>query len=308
MKKWQQTGDIGNNIGFSIMLFLIKILPHALLILIAFPVSAIYFFVAGTARKAIRKYLDKVEPLAGKKLSVWKSFVAFSITLIEKCEGWVGKVNYSHLHFRDDSVDELNNTLKSGKGVFLIVSHIGSAEEMRALSEELSKNKLGMKIPVLSLVDFEVTDKFNSMLKKLNPDSMLNLLSVRDLSIDGIERIQTTLDDGGIVIIAGDRSGDRNIEVDFLGEPAQFPFGAFYLPLLFESPSFFCVCVRTRDMSLKKSYEIYVELNMNGFEKPGKSARKAFAESSCKKYAVFLEKLVQKYPYQWYNFYDFWSK
>ena len=308
MKKWQRTGDLGSAFWFSVMLSLVRILPHAVLVLIAFPVSAVYFVIASGARKATRKYLDKVASFTGRKLSVWKSFLAFSITLIEKCEGWAGKLDYSHLHFHADSVDEFNDALKSGQGVFLIVSHLGSSEEMRALSGELAKNKLDMKIPVLSIVDFDVTGKFNAMLKKLNPDSMLNLFSIRNMGPEGIGIIQETLDRGGIVIIAGDRSGDRNIETDFLGESAPFPFGAFYLPSLFGVPSYFGICVRSRDISFKKSYEIYVERNRNKPEGQTKSARKLFAGASCSDYAVFLEKHTLEYPYQWYNFYDFWSK
>lgn len=308
MKKWQRVEAVGGDFALALMFRLVKILPHALSVAIAVPVSVVYFITARKARKAIRGYLDKAEKATGRKLSTWKSFLAFSITLIEKIEGWAGKMNYSHLHSKTSGVEKFNATLKSGKGVILITAHLGSAEELRALSTDFSEIELGRKAPILSVVDFDGTAKFNSMLKKLNPDSMQNLLSINSMTIADIEKIQETLADNGIVVIAGDRSGSRNIDAEFLGEPAPFPFGAFYLPALLAAPSFFGVCVRSADISFKKSYEIYVEENRATPAQGNKAGRRMFAEASCKNFAAFLEKNTLKHPYQWYNFYDFWRK
>ncbi len=307
-KSWQQETSVGSSLALTVMLALIRVLPHIVLVLIAVPVSFFYYIAAGKARKAMREYLDRIELITGRRFNTWKSFLAFSITLIEKCEGWAGKITCRNLRFKTAGVAKFNDTLKTGQGVFLITSHLGSAEELRALAAELSVNELGKQIPVLSLVDFEVTDKFNDMLKKLNPDSMLNLLSVRTISLSSIEQIQTVLDSGGIVIIAGDRSGDKNIDAEFLGSAAAFPFGAFYLPAMLGVPSFFGICVRSSDISFAGSYEVYVEENSTRLEKDSKTARGVFAEQSCRSYVSFLEKYVLQYPYQWYNFYDFWRK
>lgn len=91
-QSWQQETSVGSSLALTVMLALIRVLPHIVLVLIAVPVSFFYFIAAGKARKAMREYLDRIELITGRRFNTWKSFLAFSITLIEKCEGWAGKI------------------------------------------------------------------------------------------------------------------------------------------------------------------------------------------------------------------------
>ncbi len=305
MRVWQEMEEAGGALGVEMLSALVRILPHPILVLIAIPVSLFYYATSAQARAAIKLYASHIEKATGRKISAWKCFFAFSITVIEKCESWVGKINVNRLDIQGDA-EVLHDLLKNGKGVFLIVSHLGNSEELRALSDELSVMGLNRKIPILSIMDIDVAGRFNKALKGLNASSSFNILNVRKITMESIEEIESVIERGGIVVVAGDRAADRNIMVPFLGEAAPFPLGAFSLPAMMSAPSFFAVCVRKKDISLKKEYAVFVKTSCSNWDGMTRKERKAKVEKTCLDYVRFLEAALLRHPYQWFNFYDFW--
>lgn len=305
MKRWQ-TEEVGGAWVFVLMSFLFRILPHFLLVLIAYPVSLFYFLFGAKARQGLKSYHEHIQSITGRKLNPYLHFLSFSITLVEKAESWIGKIGYRHLNFTDDDVDLFNESLIKGQGVIALVSHVGSSELLRALSAELAKERVGHQIPITCIVEFEVTDKFNSMINKLNKDSTLNLMSTRSLDIGSIERLQKTVSDGGIIIIAADRPSARNLELEFLGSKAEFPYGAFYLASLIDAPTFFVHLVRRRDFGIRRCYDVFVRKNSTAIAGDGRKDRRLYAERTAQGFVENLEENCLRHPYQWYNFFEFW--
>ncbi len=307
MKRWQ-TEEVGGAWVFILMGILFRILPHFLLVLIAYPVSLVYFILGKKARLGLRSYHENIRKLTGKRMSPYLHFLSFSITIVEKAESWIGKIRYEHLHFNGDDVDVFNRMLIEGQGVIALVSHVGSSELLRALSSSLAKERVGHQIPITCIVDFEVTDRFNSMINRLNRDSKLNLMSTRNMDLGSIERLQKTISDGGIVIIAADRPSERNLRLEFLSQVAEFPYGAFFLASAIDAPSFFVHLVRRKDFGIRRCYDVFVERNGNVPSGEGRSQRREFAERSARSYVSNLEKNCLRHPYQWYNFFEFWRR
>jgi len=94
----------------------------------------------------------------------------------------------------------------------------------------------------------------------------------------------------------------RSISCDFLGKTAQFPEGPFIVASLLSCPVYFLFC-------LKKDgkYEVYLEKLADPLELP-RATRQEGIEEVVMKYAGLLEKHCLTFPYQWYNFFDFWQK
>lgn len=307
MREWQGIEEVGGSLAFRTMGFLLKIVPHSLLVLIAYPVSLFYYLCAPKARHSVAYYLKVIGRANGRRYFTYPLFLSFSITLVEKGEGWSGKIGVGKLHFIDDDHELFNNRLKEGKGCVALVSHVGSAEELRSLSRALQEEFVHKEVPIICIVDFDITEGFNSMLKRLNPDSQLNLMSIKSIGPESMIQLQEVIDAGGIVVIAGDRVADRNIELEFFGEAAEFPFGAFYLASLLEAPAFFVTCVRRKDFGLKRSYMVLVEKNPARLREDSRKARREFAYETAANYARNLESVVKRHPYQWFNFFAFWK-
>jgi len=305
--KWKEEKEVGSALALKVTFLLIKAFPHTLLALVAFPVSFFYYIFAHRQRKCIKRYLDNLYSVTGKRHFAYTVFLSFSLALVEKAECWGGKLRLKDFRTHDDDYKLFNDSLRKGKGAVLITSHVGSSEALRAVSDELkdANGKSGLK--TLSIVDFDGTDKFNAMLKKLNPESMLNLMSINRMDSESIEEMQRTVTEGGIVIIAGDRAGGKNLEEDFLRKRASFPLGAFYIPLLIDADVYFVGAFRRKDIGIKKGYDISVrKFDMEAH--PGKrSERLEAAKKMLRGYSSFLEDAVTSHPCQWFNFFDFWE-
>ena len=306
MRDWQKNEEIGSAWVIKLTGVLLRFLPHAILVLLAYPVSFFYYLAAPKARRSLRTYIENFHAHTGRRLHVYPFFLSFSITLVEKGESWAGRVSTSKLQYSGDTEAFLKR-VRNREGMVMLMSHLGSAEEFRALKAQLEKETVGGEIPGLSVVDFEVSDKFVSMLKSLNPKVTDDLLSIRTMDVSSIERMSDVAGKGGLVAIAGDRSASRNFLESFFGKDAAFPYGSFYIPALLGIPVYFMHCVRKNTFGFRKSYVLDIKEPESRVKGDSRKARQEYAKELCREYARNLEELCLRYPYQWYNFFDFWS-
>ena len=89
--------------------------------------------------------------------------------------------------------------------------------------------------------------------------------------------------------------------VPFLGSPAPFSTGPYILASIMECPVYLLSCVRDG-----AGYRVALELFAEKIELPRHSRQAAIAAHAAR-YAQWLEAQCLAYPYQFYNFYDFWS-
>ena len=292
--------------GMALMGLCFRIFPHWLLCLIAVPVSFVYYLSSPSARKAVKRYLSRIP---GHK-HVYGCFYGFALTLIEKLEGWAGSLHYQNLRFGDDDLEELRSRLHAKKGAIFFASHLGNVELMRALASA-GETGLNEKIEILSLVYFKGTARFNDMLKKLNPKSMIHLIDASTIGPDAIGRMQEVLDGGGIVVVAGDRTSlsnpGRSLDIPFLGKEAPFPFGVFYLATLLDAPSYTVLFCRSGDLSWRREFDMRVWKNPD-IDRSSRKGRMKGARTLAETYARRLEEGCLEHPCQWGNFYDFWKE
>jgi len=115
--------------------------------------------------------------------------------------------------------------------------------------------------------------------------------------------LNSALDQGEIIIMTCDRiqGSEKHVACDFLGKKAYFPIGGFQLAAMKEVPVLFISVMKHRF----KKYHIVVE-NISAEPKEGEG-HKAIATKMAHRYVEALERLVIRYPEQWFNFYDFWK-
>jgi predicted LPLAT superfamily acyltransferase len=294
------------------MLFIFKILPVVILRLLCFPVGFCYFLFSKRAREHSRLYLERLSSArsGGRKLNPIKHIIAFSLALVEKIEAWSGRVQFSRIHFQDDDMPEFAEGLERGEGIFLISSHLGNMEFIRALAD-FNRTGISREIPVNILADFSVTAHFSRMLQKLNPKSMTRLISVKDFGPQAIVQLQEKLAAGELAVVAGDRTSanteSRHLLFPFLGCDAAFPYGPFFLAALSEATLYTVFAVRQKDLSLSSHYDLHIHKSPVSFDCP-RHERDSRITALCHWYVSLLERYCKENPYQWYNFYDFWKQ
>ncbi len=111
------------------------------------------------------------------------------------------------------------------------------------------------------------------------------------------------LEEGHIVGMPGDRlfGSQKSVSCDFLGAPARFPLGPFALAVQREVPMLSIFVVKEST----KRYRIFVDRIDSGESSLPKRQR---MEQAARSFSAQLERLVRRYPTQWFNYYDFWEQ
>lgn len=307
-RHWSRQKEQGSGWMRGLTLFFIRILPGVVVRIFAIPIGFFFWLFSFSQRKAIKTYLKKVRP--GHRAYTLPLFLAFSITIIEKVESWAGKITFGKIHFQDDDITRIWKELEQGQGACLICSHLGNMEMLRAIAD-YGQIGVSRRVPVVSIVDFKVTAGFNRMIEKANRNAMHNIISAYDIGPDTILMLQNHVAAGGIVVIAGDRtapgSQDRSFDIPFLGTPAPFPQGPFVLASLLEAPTYYVFAARQKALSVGAEYNMHI--HRSGIVFSGSRAeKKTQVRSMAAEFVGLLEKYCNKYPYQWYNFYEYWEK
>ncbi|MCJ7557930.1 MAG: hypothetical protein MUP90_13580 [Gammaproteobacteria bacterium] len=193
----------------------------------------------------------------------------------------------------------LIEALENGKGAILITSHFGNTEICLALSK---------RIPAIRNVNALVFDnhapRFGEALRKINQEAALNLFNIDLVGIDTAIRLQEMIDRSELIAIAADRTpvgtSQRTQPVKFLGDYAFFPEGPWILAHILRCPVFMLSCAREGER-FKVEFHPLADLVHLPRESRSEDVRLLIQE-----FATLLEKWVIRYPYQWYNFYDFW--
>lgn len=184
--------------------------------------------------------------------------------------------------------------LNAEKGCIIASSHVGNFEISGYLLSQDKKKMHGIifggEAEVVQRLRLQVLGSHNVHLIPVTAD------------MSHIFQIHAALTAHEIVSMPCDRvfSGNKVVELDFLGAKATFPAGAYYLAEQFGIGmlAFFVM----KESALH--YHIYVR-PLEVADSITKREERVKAWASC--YVKELEAILRFYPEQWYNFYSFWN-
>ena len=295
---------IKTNKPLLLLLVLFKYIPGVLVRALIYPVSFFYWVFAAEARKSAKEYQLRLREFTGrnipKRISPYRQFLSFSLCVLEKMEGWLGKIKFSKIQYQNDDITSILDLLKEGKGAMLITSHLGNMELLRSLSDY---NYV--------IMDMDINSNFSNTLKSVNPKVSFNVINSNEIGPDSIVTLMDAVEKGALVVIAGDRtspySKDKNLKISFLGKDASFPYGVFLIPALMKVPVYFMFGLRSRLSIFNPKQNVYIEKCHTDFNCP-RSEREERIVQCCGEFVARLEKYCILYPYQWYNFFNFWEQ
>ncbi|MFA5499578.1 MAG: lysophospholipid acyltransferase family protein [Candidatus Omnitrophota bacterium] len=187
-------------------------------------------------------------------------------------------------------VDNLEESLKRGKGVILLSAHLGNWELGGYVM-----GKLGY--PINAVVLSHKNEKVNQFF--IDQRGMGNFKSIEiGASLRGCYK---TLKGNELLALLGDRNfSSTGIMMDFFNKPALMPKGPPALSIRTGAaivPTYF---IREKDDSFTMI-----------FEKPIYPApavdEEAAARDLMKQYLASIENMIRQYPGQWYVFREFWG-
>jgi predicted LPLAT superfamily acyltransferase len=264
-----------------------------------------YFYLAQPQRRqASREYLGRLKQAlnAGPGPSawaVWRHFWAFAETAVDKLLAWDPAWDGGDVTFHGHQ--PLLDRLAAGKGFLLVGSHLGNLEVGRALGR-LHKGR-----PITVLVHTLHAQKFNDLMRSINPRSQVDLIQVTQMGPATAALLRERIDAGGVVLIAGDRvpvgGGARGVvRAPLLGAEAAFPLGPWVLASVLECPVhlYFCLGGAGR-------WDMHFEPFADKVLLP-RGGREQAAQALAARYAERLGYYCSLAPLEWGNFHSPWSE
>jgi predicted LPLAT superfamily acyltransferase len=288
MAEWEGKSK-GTTTGYKIFIFLIKNIGlNAAYFLLAF-VSFYYFVFNQKQTQIIFNYFREKH-----KQSFWKSWVntyrnyfVFGQTIIDKVAIAAGLENKFTYEF--DGIENIHQLAKDDSAGIMISAHIGNFELAQHFMDGFEK-----KIHLVTTD--EEREAIKSVLDSVMAKPKVEFIIVKD-DMSHIFDINRVLDEKELIVFTGDRyfPNTKTLEANLMGESAHFPAGPFLLSSRLKTPVLFVYVMRERN----KHYHLY--------------ARKADfknrdAQSLLETYTQSMERILAKYPLQWFNYYDFWKK
>jgi len=296
MSHWQQREGGGRFAIWlirSIALRLGRPVARALL----YPIALYFFLRRRDERAASRVFLSRVlgRPVTGR--DVFRHIHMFAATLLDRL--FFLARGERDFEVEVEGLAALDRCIDAGKGVLLVGSHQGSFEALRALGARRPD------VPLRVVLDKQKTPALTAVLEALAPDVGA---AVIDASLGGTSvalAMAESAASGAMVALLADRGhrSETTRQVPFLGKPAPFPVGPWLIASALKVPVVLCMGIYLGG----NRYRLIFEAFSDGIDVP-RATRDAALDEVVSRYAARVEHYAQVYPFNWFNFYDFWQE
>jgi predicted LPLAT superfamily acyltransferase len=265
--------------------------------MLLYPITLYFFLRRADERAASRAYLSRVlaRPITG--YDVFRHIHMFAATLLDR-------MFFLAHGERDFVVDveglaDLDRCIDGGHGVLLIGSHQGSFEALRALGARRPD------VPLRVVLDKQKTPALTTVLEALAPEVGAAVIDASRGGASVALAMAEGAAQGGMVALLADRGhqGESICRVPFLGTPAPFPVGPWLLASALKIPVVLCMGIYLGG----NRYRLIFEAFSDGIDIP-RAQRAVALEAVVARYAARVEHYARLYPFNWFNFYDFWQE
>ena len=257
----------------------------------------IYVF-ARPARLALAKYYAVLSERSGgvaraSHMTLFRHLLGFAWGLMDKTDACTLKKNLPAMGVRDDAGwRSFSGLVESGKGAFILCTHVGVIGVLPALPHSLRARGAARAPKVHAFQQMGHDAVFMRAFMRHFDHSALVMHAVEEIGVETAVSMQEAIARGELVIMAGDRTSAGSGSVlrhAFLGRECVWPKGAFRFAELMEAPVFAVTCVNAG----WNRYEVHVAELERGALLDG--------------FVRFLEAETLAHPDQWYHFYDFFG-
>ena len=260
-----------------------------------YPVIFTYVLCSRKIHRVTTPYFQRCFPTHNwlkLRLDVFKNVLSFGKVLVDR--GWMGFNRKAELTGTFDDSDKLRAAITKGKGVVILLAHVGNWQTC------LSQLK-ALNVDVHSLMEFD-EKRVSKHFFELRGDMPFKIINVHGY-LGGMIEATAALQKGDIVLMMADRLHQgRHASATFLGSEVRLPIAAYHLAAMAGSPVVILFAAKTG----RKSYSLMIP----DIFYPGQSGLDKREElvHGAQRFSNALEKYVERYPYQWYNFFDIWSQ
>ncbi|MCP3898373.1 MAG: lysophospholipid acyltransferase family protein, partial [Desulfobacteraceae bacterium] len=192
--------------------------------------------------------------------------------------------------------DMLDKVTAEGKGFILLTSHAGNWQ--------ISMTKLNRFNRKIFLVLREENNEAVKKALNINEKSEIFGIISPEQHLGGIVPVVKEINNGNIVAYMGDRAyGFESVEINFMGDRANFPYGAFAIAAATKVPIVTALASKTGF----KKYKVDFTNILKPEYKKGRKNKKEQLSEWVQEYADILNNFFEEYPYQCFLFHDIWK-
>jgi len=258
-----------------------------------YPITAYFFFRLPASRLHSRRYLSRVLGRRATTADVWRHFFTYASVVLDRISFLAGRTE----RYRSELIglERLEAVIAEGRGCLLFGAHLGSFEALRAFGRS-------SPVPVKALMYRGNTGALSTLFEALDPAIRREVIEIG--APDAMLRVKESLGRGEIVGILADRAphSQRFVMADFLGAEAAFPTGPLALAAALDAPVMLFFALRRGN----RDYQIVLEEFADRIALE-RSRREAGLRAWIARFAERLETQCRAYPFNWFNFYDFWE-
>jgi predicted LPLAT superfamily acyltransferase len=287
----------GNVLGYKIFITVLKIsgLPLAYFMM---RFVAFYFFLAvpSSFKNTYDFYRNKLKfSFLSSVLAVYRNYHVFGQVILDKTATMAGFP--TRFSFNFDGEHHLRKIAADKSGGLLISAHIGNFEMAGHMLKRLETR---INIIMLDAEHEKVKNYLSSFIQK-----SYHIITLSDDN-SHIYEIRQALENKEILCIHGDRfmKNSKVIQCDFLGEKASFPTGPFYLAMKYSVPVSFVFAMKEGN----KDYHFFATAPKYYCQQANQKKRDEILRQIIEDFIAELEIKIRQYPYQWFNYYNFWEK
>jgi predicted LPLAT superfamily acyltransferase len=257
-------------------------------------VALYYFLFAPRSRRHMRSYLRRALAREPGALDRYRLILCFATTILDRLFLLAGRHDMFEISLEGETL--IRETAAAGGGAFLFGAHMGSFEVLRALGDR----QPGLQVAMAMYEDN--ARKLNAVLAATKPRHPPEIIALGHL--DAMLKIRERLDHGALIGVLADRTlgHEASIPVSFLGAAAQLPLGPMRVAALLRRRVLFMLGLYRG----RRHYRIVFE-PLADFTATATGERAAAVEVAVARYGRLLERHCRTDPYNWFNFFDFWS-
>lgn len=220
----------------------------------------------------------------------YKNHCIFGEAVIDKFAMYAGR----HFDISIEGYEHFQRLARRPEGFVILSSHVGNYE-LAGYSLTAVEKRFN------ALVYFGEKESVMHNRKRMFSHTNIRMIPIReDMSHAFV--IDAALTDGEIMSIPADRiwGSHKSLAADFLGREAHFPMGPYSVAT---SRGLDVLAVNVMKTS-KLGYTVYVTPMV--YDKEVSRQEQIRQLLGC--YVAELERIVRRFPTQWYNFFDFWRQ
>jgi predicted LPLAT superfamily acyltransferase len=293
MPEWQGKSR-GNKLGYQIFVFVIRNLGVRATYFMLFFVALYYFLFSWKSSSHIFRYFRERQKFGVFKsiVSVYSNYYIFGQTLIDKIVVMAGIKN--SFTYDTDGIENLISITDLNRGGILISGHAGNWEVASHMLKDVNT-----KINVV-MYDGEHR-QIKSYLEEVSGDKVFKIIVIKD-DLSHVYQIGEALQNNELVCLHADRfvQDVKTAEKMFLGAPAKFPSGPFAIAATFNAPVSFVY-------AFKESSTHYHLYGSPIIQRDESVSKREYSDNLMNAFVTSFEKMVVRYPNQWFNYYNFWA-